>query len=567
LTSTTGSRRSDERRGEGSDGAVDYAKDPRNGKVVAAEDASRWLSYACPRPGCGGRVFLRDGGSRRAHFAHHAGEGTEACDEYFPSVGGGGGEAAAPVLVSAVEDSPSELGLIVDQLDGEWRLGLRLPEIPREELGDISLSALRQASVEVSVGGTVVSRISALDLRSGVSAARVPVRPAVQEYRARAVGSWPRTINTERWQLQARGIDAKGTLFRLRGGEWTRLLSGSGVHHGERLFVLADDRSVPPARIVTETHARISTGGGSRWTLWEVQIPDEPVASVTAWIERLGHVLVPRPWSIELATPPRVRAERGEPVFWVGDAPVVALAAPQGGAEALVWFRAGTNSMNARVKAAESRSAFVAIKSQDVGPTRLTAVAERSADIDVTFVQRPPRAALLELLTKTPRVRVWIGEVAIEAWRGSECEVLVARAQPEVRVDLGAEDARARVTVWDHGKQRSSRGLDARNAARVIEAALPTASRIELDADNFGRMEIVLARAAAERHSRSSESDRLAWYDHVASLSSPPEEHSTPTIIEQPRISTSLAVRRVGAAALVRSRQALRRRQEAGGDR
>lgn len=489
-----------------------------------------------------------------------------ACDEYFPGTGSGGESAERPV--AAVEDAPSELGLIVDQLDGEWRLGLRLPEIPREELGETSLSALRLASVEVSIGRIVVSRISALDLRSGVGAARVPVRPAIQEYGARAAGTWPQTVDTERWQLQARGIDAKGTLFRLRGGEWTRLLCGSAVHHDERLIVLADDRSPPPSLIVTETLTQFPAGGGSLWTLWEVRIPEEPVARVTAWLERLGHILVPRPWSVELASPPRARNEHGEPVFWVGDTAVVALEAPDGRAEAMVWLRAGTNSFSAGVKVAVSGDAFVAIKSQDIGPTRLTAIAARSADTDVTFVQRPPCAALFELLTKTPRVRVRIGELDIEAWRASKCEVPVDRAPVEVRVDLGAEDARARVTVWERGKQRSSRGLDARNAGRIIEAALPTASRIELDADNFGRLEIVPARAAAERHRRSSASDRLAWHDHVVSLSSPPNgPFPTPTIIEQPRASTSLVVRRVGPATLARSRQALRRRHEAGGDR
>jgi hypothetical protein len=546
---------------------VDYAKDLHSGKIIAAEDASRGRSYTCPRPECGGRVYLPGVVIQRPHFRHYPGEGAPACDQYFPGVGGGGGEATAPSVTSAVEDSPSELGLFVDQFDGAWRLGLRLPEIPGEELGDASLGVLRAASVEVSLGGTIVSRISALDLRSGVYAARVPVHPSVQEYRTRAVGSWPPTINTERWQLQARGIDAKGTLFRLRGGEWTRLLRGSSVHHGERLAVLADDRGAPPAPIQIQTLARISGASGSRWTLWEVQIPDEPVASVTVWMDRLGHVLVPRQWSIDLVTPTRARGERGEPVFWIGDAPVVGLEAPRGGAEAMVWFRVGTNSTNASVKAAESRAAFVTIEPQDAGPTRLTAVAERSADLDVTFLQRPPRAAFVELLAKTPRVRVWIGEEAIEAWRRATLKVPVGRALPEVRVDLGAEDVRARVTAFERGKQRSSRGLDARNTARAIEAALQTASRIELDADNFGYLEIVPARAATTSHGRVTASDRLTWHDQVLSLSRPSERYGAPTIVEQPHASTSLALRPVAAATLVRSRLALRRRQAARGDR
>jgi hypothetical protein len=475
--------------------------------------------------------------------------------------------AGSRVPGAQVEDDPAELGLIIDQLDGEWGVGLRLPEIPREELGDVSLNELRPASVEVSVGGTVVSRVSALDIRPGVGTARVAVHPTVQEYRARAAGSWPLAINAQRWQLQARGIDARGTLFRLRGGEWTRLLSESGVHHDECLLVLADERSSPPPSIVTETHARISGANGWRCTLWEVQIPDEPTASVVAWIQRLEHVLVPRPWSIDLATPPRACDERGKPIFWVGDAPVLALQAPQAGAEARVWFSVGTESINASVKTAKSRDAHVAIKSQDVGPARLTAIAERSVNIDVAFAHRPSLAAILQLLTRTPRVRAWIGDLAIEAWHGPTSIVPVTRVLPEVRVDLGSEDARARVTVWERGKQRSSRGLDARNAARAIEVALPTASRIELDADNLGRLDIVPAHEAAATRHRSSVMDRLAWHDHVVSLCNPPEGQSTPTIIEQPRSPMSLALKRVGAPSLARSRQALRRRHEAGGTR
>ncbi len=543
---------------------MDYAKDLANGRIVAAEDASRVRAYACPRPGCGGRVYLPRVAIQRPHFRHFPGEGAPACDEYFPGTGSSG-EVVAPI-VAAVEDVSTDLGLIIDQLHGAWRVGLRLPEIPQDELGEVSLRDLQPARVDVTAGGSVVSRISALDLRPGVGAARVWVPPAVQEYRSCPAGSWPRTIGTLRWELRSRGLEVHGTLFRLRGGEWTRLLDNSGVHFGERLLVLAEARLPPPDSIVTETHAEIS-GGGLRWIIWEVRLPDKPIENVTAWLARLGHDIVPSPWSVDLATPPRGLDGGGKPTFWVGDLAVLTLEAPQRSAEATVWVRLGTSTYNASIRAPESRRVHVAITSHDCEQARIGVLAERSATLDVAFVERPSRESLLKMLATTPRLRVSLGDQVVEAWRTPTCKVPVAsHAVPEIRVDLGVDSARARVTVWERGKQRSSRCLDARNLARIIEAALPTASHIEVDADNLGRLEIVLTRAAAMTR-KTSASDRLAWHDHVVSLSPPPEGHTIPTILEQPRAPTSLAVRPVGAATLVRSRQALRRRHEAGGDR
>lgn len=544
---------------------MDYARDLCSGKVVAAEDASPMRSYACPRPGCGGRVYLPDVVIQRPHFRHYPGEGTPACDEYFPGAGSGG-EGGAPTVV-AIEEDPSELGLLLTQFDGRWGLGLRLPEIPSDELGETSLGALRSALVDVYAGRDRLLRVSALDLRPGVGAARVDVVPSLQAFRTQPAGSWPSTIYKDRWLLESRGFEARGALFRLRRGEWMRLLAGSGVHQGETLLVLADARCAPPNSIVSETHARLSSGG-MQFTIWEVWLPDKPVTSVTAWLARLGHELVPRPWSVELATPARAHSERGEPIFWIGDSPVLTLEAPQRSAEALVAFKTGSNSHSASVRASESRVAHVGIKAREAGLTRFAIAAERSASLDIAFIQRPSRAALLELLAQTPRLRVWIGEQAIEAWQGSTHWVRVtSRELPKVRVDLGADSARSRITVWERGKQRFRRGLDARNAERVIEAALSTGSRIELDADNFGRVELVPILAAADTPRESSASDRLAWHDHVVSLRPHAEELTTPTLLEQPHAPTSLVARRVGSATLIRARLALRRRHKAGGAR
>src|SRR4051812_33842272 len=114
---------------------MDHAKELQSGKIVAATHASSWRSYACPRPDCRGRVYLAKGAIQRPHFRHYPGEGTDACEEYFP----GSGSDTEPVRqqrTAAVEEEPAALGLVLSELDRQWTLDLRLPEISSEEFGD-----------------------------------------------------------------------------------------------------------------------------------------------------------------------------------------------------------------------------------------------------------------------------------------------------------------------------------------------------------------------------------------------------------------------------------------------
>jgi hypothetical protein len=544
---------------------VDYARIKKSGSLVHARDAVRGTSYVCPT--CGLSLELRRGDDLE-YFAHWRGlESTRDCDLFVPGDSAGPRINDSGVLDARVEDDPVELGLILDQVDSEWSVGLRLPEIPHDELGEVSLTELRPGSVEVTAGAAVISRISALDLRPGVGSARVQVPPTVQEYQACAAGPWPRTIDTTRWRLRSRGLEVQGTLFRLRGGEWTRLFRNSRVHFGERVLVVAEARWPRPDSILAEKYAQISSGG-LNWIIWEVRLPDEPVESATVWLARLGHEFIHRPWSVELAAPPRTINERGEPVFWVGDSPVVTLEAPQAGADAMLSVKLGTDSHNASVVAPENRRVHVAISSQQVQRSRIGVFTARSENLEIAFVERPSDESLLEMLTTTPRLRVWLGDQVVGAWREPTCKVPVtSRAVPEVRVDLGVDSARARVTVWERGKQRSSPGLDGRSAARLIRSSLSTASRIELDGDNLGRVEIVPQRVTLDLPRKASVTARLSWHDHVASLGPHAEERTAPTLLEQPHRATSFVVRPVGAAALARARLALRGRRHAGGHR
>jgi hypothetical protein len=295
-------------------------------------------------------------------------------------------------------------------------------------------------------------------------------------------------------------------------------------------------------------------------------MPNVAEARVTAWLERLGYEIVPRPWTVELATPPRMQTEFSKPMFWTGDAPVLALGAPQPGAETMIEIRVGSNSHSESVRADNSSITYLAIKSQEDGLSRLAVNAEQTANIDVAFVHRPTGAELLSVLKQTARLHVGIGAQDLEAWQGTTHKVRVDPRKPQdVHVDLGHEKARARITVWDRGKQRSRRGLDARNAAKILEAALLTASRIELEADNLGRVEIVPLIVSAEESLAPVATERLAWHDHVMGMSSGPEAPKTPVLLKQPRGVSALVSRDVGPVTLVRARLELRRRRESRG--
>jgi hypothetical protein len=538
---------------------VEYARDRDSGKVIAAEKASPLRYYVCPRPGCGGRVYLPKVTVQKPHFRHYPGEGTPACDEYFP--GDGNGEEIVSLPVAAVEENPTELGLLLTQVDGRWGIGLRLPEIPSEELGEKSLADLMSAHVDIYEGAVTSLRVPSLDLRPGVGAARVEVGPTLQAYRTQPAGEWPGSIQRDRWRLEARGLEGKGVLFRLRVGEWTRLVAGSVVHLGETVLVLAERRCVPPG---VTGHLQRLVGGGLEWRIWEVRLPAEPQERVTAWLAGLGHSLVPRPWCVDLVTPPRSYSEGGVPIFWVKDSPVLNLGAPQPAAAAMVEFKAGTNSYLHNVDFTQNRFAHVSVRRHDVGVTRLAVGGERGAHLDICFERAPSPSLLAEQLARIPRLRIRVGMQNLEAWTGADHQVPVLRhQQPEVHVDLCVDTVRARVTVWEGGRQRIRRGLDARGVERAIDDALSTASRIEVDADNLGRIVLLPMPTEVCTAKDHSPKTRLAWWDEAVRNASHRHPRIVETVVSRPG-SGALSIRSVSAAALVRARLALRRHRVSG---
>src|SRR5262249_16215997 len=158
------------------------------------------------------------------------------------------------------------------------------------------LATLRSALIDVFAGPLRLVRISALELRPGVGAARAGVPPSLQDYRAQPVGTWPAAIDRQRWALPSRRLDAQGTLFPCRKGDWKRLRPSSVVQQSETLMLLADKRSPPPMRVTHTLHFEMSSGE-MRWACWEVRVPED-LDSAGRWLQRLGHFLVPRPWQL-----------------------------------------------------------------------------------------------------------------------------------------------------------------------------------------------------------------------------------------------------------------------------
>lgn len=507
-------------------------------------------------------MYVAKGRIQRTHFRHYPGEGSDACEDYFPGSGSDTAVESPPTL--AVEEDSAALGLVLSEFDGQWTLCLRLPEISREELGEASLTTLRSALINVFVGQHRQVQVSALDLRPGVGVARVAVPPNLQAYRSESGGAWPTTIDRKRWHQQSRPLEATGTLFRLRHGEWTRLVSGSGVHQGETLLFLADRRAPPLPSIPSALRFQIN-GAGMQWVLWEIQVPDD-LDSAGHWLRRLGHSLVPRPWRVTQVGPSRGVTDDGEPVFWLGDTAVLRIEAPLRSSTKATFLRAyEANTERKAVTTGDDGVSYVAIGAPRAGLTRLSIDGDSRSSFDVHFIGRPTGS--LEALAEIPRLRVWVGEKCLTAWGETRYAIRVPRSVPiDVHVDLGYDTARAGVTVWQRGSRRNHRGLSSRDIIRVLEGALTAdgVSLIEVDAEGLGRLEIAPATVTTTVGDEPRRIDRLGWRDLVVAQLPFRSLTNVSVLLVHPRVSSVRVVRTVGPAALIRARLALRGRHGRG---
>jgi hypothetical protein len=415
-----------------------YARDDRTKKIVDAHDIDgrvRFRAYSCPS--CEAKVHYKRsiGLSPDPIFAHNPNEGSSDCENYFPWKSGFDDSPVpvppAPKAKLAVEDSPEKIGLCLDDSSDKWSVYLRIPELTRSDLGTAALRSLASAFVEVKTGNKE-SRLSLIEIRPGVGSARLVVPPAVTPYKMASVGSWPAGIKRQRWQTETRGLSVRGTLFRLRHGEWVRLIEGSPVEYGEELRFVADQNNPPPA----ECRPLLVAGpfiNGHVWRMWRVFLPRCESRQFNRWLQALDIEAVEASWDVRLLGVPDAISSL-VPIFATHRQIIARLRSPSDGEEADVRLSVGS-----------SRT------------TESFATAPRSNTVRFETKEEQRLSDIKNALKVVPALEVSLGEITVRPWDGT-VEVTFPSQLQELVVKIRPELEEIRVNMfWENS---GNRGLD-----------------------------------------------------------------------------------------------------------
>jgi hypothetical protein len=451
-----------------------FARVARTTQIVgASRSLRRRHGYQCPI--CGGRVSLRWGNLRDPYFAHLPNEGSLECEEYHPAFGSSSSTIHVNRARPEVEDSVDEAGLCLDDLGEQWTLYLRLPEIPNDELGTVSLSSLGSAHVEVCAGNAPPKPISAFELRPGVGTARVCVLPTSDEYVIAPRGRWPAGVNKDPWQLTSEGLTRVGTLFRYNGGEWVRLRHGSLVEWGENLRVIAHSSARPP-QACSPTSVRSTLINKSPWMLWRVGLPRDYDAASSRWLENLGHpVSSPASRVKILSIPDTFDQETRLPLFAHGVPIVAKVITPYAGTKTLLTLSFESNQISVPVHSVhDSRDVFFEVSGAKTGEYALEVDDEYQMTAEFIYVEPTCIEDLHQSLSQLPRLSLSIGESRFEAWRDYNSTVAtnVLKTTPDVSIDLGVEKALIDLSFVSDEERMVRQRLQPREAERLIKELL-----------------------------------------------------------------------------------------------
>ncbi|MBS1853932.1 MAG: hypothetical protein JST11_01090 [Acidobacteria bacterium] len=473
-----------------------YARDDRSKKVVDAQsigERARHRPFSCPT--CGARVHYKSsiGLSPDPIFAHNPHEGKPDCENYHPwDAGAIGPSATAPQRSRpvAVEDSPEEFGLCLDDAEN-WTLYLRLPELRASEIGDVSLRSLAGAYVEVDSAGTR-GRLSLIELRPGVGSARLQVPPIAGSYRTAPGGSWPAGIPRRRWDAQTRGVNVRGTLHRLRRGEWVRLREGSAVELGEDLRVVADHRNAPP-RDCRPAFGKQVSFRNQTWAMWRVKIPETRSPAVEQWLESLAFELDDAAWDVCIASLPVAINSEQVPIFPTRQPIVARFKAPRPGARVDVTLDSSSSRATEAVAAAGAQDTVFAVFSIPwpssnelrVDYNERSSIAFESDNAEDLWEAKDAAKAV-------PALEVSIGDTVISAW-DEPVEILVPRRSeelPSVVVRPELDDVRVDLS-WDGAQGAGSEESVSPEilASRLVALMkLRSSFSVEIDGGGLGKL-------------------------------------------------------------------------------
>lgn len=480
--------------------------------VIEAAQAKRFHEYICPK--CRVRVNLRRG-NEREYFAHWPGEGSPECEDYF----WGSGSQPGGWTEGEVEDAPQEAGLGLDLRERSWRLFLRVPEVPNSELGATSLASLGRARLAVEANGQRLVELSAVELRPGVGHARVHVPPIAVPYALRPYGSWPEGVNLERWALQSKGLNAKGTPFRLKNGEWTRLRERTTSEWGENLVVVGDPRSLPPALCRPRQVAEVRWAGRN-WCAWHVTLPLSDAPDVSAWLLGIGSDLVEPPWRIRALSGPRAFVGPSlVPQFHVGDRIMMSVAAPNASQRADVELEAPSTRKIMTLKLPRNITAsYLEVVPQEPGSHTLTIDGHVNSKFTFDVTAPQTELAIQGAIAQLPRLRLRIANHNALPWSESITVPSASSRDAGAVVLLDATgDWDVRVALLDltdgHAKELED-DASLRLAAKRIEAFWRSGrgGSLLVDAGAFGSIAFVIQPAAVKEKVASQGKERLLGY-------------------------------------------------------
>ena len=254
-----------------------------------------------------------------------------------------------------------------------------------------------------------------MDLRPGVGSARLEVPPSMGTYEASPAGQWPNDLSSDRWTGNCKGLNARGTPFVLRKGEWERLKGGDELQLGSEIRIVADVRNAPPPACSVEVQA-IKPHNKLEWRAWRVFLPDSVSTALDRWAEAINVTFASRAGEIALLGVPQGFDSNG-PVFTTGHSFIAKIKWAAGEPSAALSLGTPLGSESTSTWSTQESPTYMAFGIQDSGTTTLTANYDRRTTEIVETAVASTLGEIRNKLRATPRFEIVIGDTTVPPWR------------------------------------------------------------------------------------------------------------------------------------------------------